>query len=131
MVNTEQIFFTEAYKHYTESNLKQRPKEKKKQKTVGYITPAINHYSRNWQMGVTDPSSDMSCYQKQKTLHNFDSWLCQQQVATLYKVACIDQNRNIPGLKQLSILEQKNPSMKFHLGNPQICSRMETSLKIN
>ena len=62
-------------------------------------------------MGVTDPCSDMS---KQKTLHNFDSWFSQYQVATSYKVACIDQNRNIPGLKQLNILEQKNPSMNHH-----------------
>ena len=38
-------------------------------------------------MGVTDPCSDMS---KQKTLHNFDSWFSQYQVATSYKVACID-----------------------------------------
>ena len=55
-------------------------------------------------------------------VHNFDSGLCQHQVATCYQACCIDQNRNIPGLKQLNIPERKNRSIKSQLWNPQTCS---------
>ena len=37
------------------------------------------------------------------------------QVAASHQVGCIDYDSNIPGLKQLNILEQKNPSMKSQL----------------
>ena len=42
-------------------------------------------------------------------VHNFDSGLYEHQVATSYQLGYIDQSCNIPGLKQLNILEQKNP----------------------
>ena len=45
-------------------------------------------------------------------LHNFDSGLYWNHVATSYQVGCIDKSRNIPGLKQRNIHEQENLSMK-------------------
>ena len=48
-----------------------------------------------------------------------------------HQVGCIDQNRNIPGLEQLNILEQKYPLIKSQLWDPQTCSRIETLLKDN
>ena len=40
------------------NNLKQRPGEKK---NMAYITPTMDHYSRNGWMGDTDPRSDIYC----------------------------------------------------------------------
>ena len=55
----------------------------------------------------------------------------RHQIAKSYQVGCIGQNCNIPSLKELNILEQKNPSIKCQLWNPQTCSRSETSVNDN
>ena len=36
-------------------------KNNRKVKVMGNITPTIDHYARNGQMGDTDRQSDMSC----------------------------------------------------------------------
>ena len=59
-VYAKTISFIEVHKHYTESNIKQQPEEKKL-KTVGYIPLTIDSYTMNGQMGDTDPCSDLSC----------------------------------------------------------------------
>ena len=59
-------------------------------------------------------SSTLICYasQSNENLHNFDSGLYWNHVATSYQVGCIDKSGNIPGLKQCNIHEQGNPSLK-------------------
>ena len=64
-------------------------------------------------------------------LHNFDSGLYWNHVATSYEVSCIDKSRNTPALKQCNIHKQGNPSKKSQLWNPQTCSRFGISLKAN
>ena len=44
--------FIESYKRYTK-------KSRTKSNAVGYITPTMDQYSMNGQMGDTDPFSDM------------------------------------------------------------------------
>ena len=48
----------EGYKIYKEKNLNQR---QKKLKIVVYITPPMDLYPRNGQMGDTDRCYDISC----------------------------------------------------------------------
>ena len=45
------------------STIKQRTitKNNRKVKAMGSITPTMDHYPRNGQMGDTDPQSCMSC----------------------------------------------------------------------
>ena len=47
------------------------------------------------------------------------------------QLGCIGKSRNIPGLKQRNLHEERNPSMKSQVWNPQTCSRVDTSPKAN
>ena len=78
-------------------------------------------------------SSTLICHANQSNeyLHNFDSGLDWDDVATSYQVDCIDKSGNTPGLKQRNADEQGNPSMKSQLWNPQLRSRVGTSPKAN
>ena len=78
-------------------------------------------------------SSALICHgnQNDEYLHNFDSGLYWNHVATCYQVGCIGKSRNIPDLKQSNIREQGNPSMKSQFWDPQTHSRIGTSPKTN
>ena len=55
------------------------------------------------------PALTFHANQSNEYLHNFDSGLYWNHLATSYQVGCIDKSRNIPGLKQRNINEQGNP----------------------
>ena len=74
-------------------------------KTMGHITLFINHYSRNGYIGDTDPPLwYVMLNQINEYLHNFDSGLYWNHVATSYQEGCIDKS----GLKQRNTHEQGN-----------------------
>ena len=56
-------------------------------------------------------SPALICHANQSSeyLHNFDSRLYWNHVATSYQIGCIDKSRSIPGLKKRNIHEQANP----------------------
>ena len=68
---------------------------------------------RYWSPALICPAN-----QSNENLHNFDSGLYWNHVATSYQVGCIDKSCNIPGLKQRNIPEQGNPSVKSQFWNP-------------
>ena len=78
-------------------------------------------------------SSALICHANQSNeyLHNFDSGLYWDDVATSYQEDSIGKSGNTPGLKQRNIEEQGNPSMKSELWNPQLRSRVGNSPKAN
>ena len=57
--NWSDLYAFEEYKHYTEKQLKATARRKKNY--MAYITPTMDHYSRNGWMGDTDPRSDIYC----------------------------------------------------------------------
>ena len=77
------------------------------------------------------PAQICHANQSNENLHKFDSGLCQNHVVAFYQVGCIDYSRNIPGLKQRKIHKQGNHAMKSQFWNPQIRSRVSTSLTAN
>ena len=49
MINTQKLYFIEAYEHCTKSNLKQRPKEQKL-KTVEYLPLTTIPANDRWKL---------------------------------------------------------------------------------
>ena len=68
--------------------------------------------------------------QSNEYLHNFESGLYWNHVATSYQVGCIEKSRNIPSLEEHKMQEQGNPLMKSQFWNPQTRSTVGTSPKV-